>query len=293
MERHFTIEAYRNIGFDNEGNSKEEQFVINTTLKRDYIGGLLVVIGANNSGKSNVLDAIMAFNGDGPKARDFSDTFLEDKSQNPIVGIEAKDKDGVYSVKKSSGNKLIVDYPGKDEFVIKYTTKENLSSSMGTLRNAEANYSGTRFLFDSTLVAYEQNGKIKEALEFVCNTLPNIIGRNSAFASFVKNNPIYKDYLANINRGTLTGLTETFNKKYSFNLVPKIVKYEEKHIGGNDFTIPNTDIENSSFFSSLFRLLGVDKSEVQRAYEQYHKQHNRSEGKHCLDRLCQKAHICD
>ena len=274
MERHFTFEAYRNIGFDSEGNPKEEQLVINTTLKRDFIGGLLIIIGANNSGKSNVLDAIMAFNEDGPKMRDFSDTFLEDKSQNPIIGIEAKDQDGIYSIKKSSGNKLIINYPGKDDFVIKHTNNENFANSINVLRSAEANYSGTRLLFDSTLVGYEQHGKMKEALEFIYKALPTIISRNNSFVNVVKNNPIYRDYLINLNRNTVLGLNEAFNKKYSFNLIPKIVKYEEKHIGGNDFTIPNTNIENSSFFSSLFRLLGIDKSEIQRAYEQYHKQHN-------------------
>ena len=288
MERHFTFEAYRNIGFDSEGNPKEEQFIINTTLKRDFIGGLLVIIGANNSGKSNVLDAIMAFNEDGPKPRDFSDTFFEDKSQNPVIGIEAKDKDGVYSIKKSSGNKLTINYPGKDEFIVKHTTSENLTNAMNVLRNAEANYSGTRFLFDSTLVGYEQGGKIKEAIEIVCNVLPNIISRNSSFINAVKNNPIYRDYLANVNRNTVIGLNEAFYKKYSFNLIPKIAKYEEKHIGGSDFTIPNTDIENSSFFSSLFRLLGVDKSEVQRAYEQYHKQHNNKAVLNTLQKKIQK-----
>ena len=56
MERALYIKNYRNIGF-----GKSERIVLNHSLEKGKMGDLVVVIGANNSGKSNVLDALCSF----------------------------------------------------------------------------------------------------------------------------------------------------------------------------------------------------------------------------------------
>ena len=60
MERKLSISAFRNIGFENEKPSKEG-LVLNHSLAKGNLGDLVILIGANNSGKSNVLDAIVAY----------------------------------------------------------------------------------------------------------------------------------------------------------------------------------------------------------------------------------------
>ena len=51
MERSLRIESYRNIGFKDE-KSHRERLVINNSLKKGELGDLVILIGANNSGKS-------------------------------------------------------------------------------------------------------------------------------------------------------------------------------------------------------------------------------------------------
>ncbi len=62
MEYHvnrFTFRNYRNVGIE-----KEEELIINKSLndeKYDQYGDLIILIGANNSGKSNIIDGIFKF----------------------------------------------------------------------------------------------------------------------------------------------------------------------------------------------------------------------------------------
>ena len=53
MERILKISKFRNIGLE-----KPETIVINHSVKKDEIGELVILIGPNNAGKSNVLDAL-------------------------------------------------------------------------------------------------------------------------------------------------------------------------------------------------------------------------------------------
>ena len=55
--RKFGITGFRNIGFTNE-DLKEEHLTLNYSLNPSYIGDLVILIGPNNAGKSNVLDAL-------------------------------------------------------------------------------------------------------------------------------------------------------------------------------------------------------------------------------------------
>lgn len=56
MIREIKIKKYRNIGID-----KEENLIINRFDEKMKLGGLIAIIGQNNTGKSNVLNAINQF----------------------------------------------------------------------------------------------------------------------------------------------------------------------------------------------------------------------------------------
>lgn len=53
MKRFLKLHKYRNFGMD-----REDVLVLNRDLSKDRIGDLVILIGPNNSGKSNVLDAL-------------------------------------------------------------------------------------------------------------------------------------------------------------------------------------------------------------------------------------------
>ena len=53
MQRIISLSKFRNFGLD-----KEEYFILNQTLEKGKMGDLVIIIGPNNSGKSNILYVI-------------------------------------------------------------------------------------------------------------------------------------------------------------------------------------------------------------------------------------------
>ena len=56
MQRYLSIKNFRNIGIN-----EEQKLIINTSLNEKEIGNVVYLVGPNNSGKSNVLNALQAF----------------------------------------------------------------------------------------------------------------------------------------------------------------------------------------------------------------------------------------
>ena len=56
MERALYFTKFRNLGFEHS-----ERLVLNYSLEKGKMGNLVIIVGANNSGKSNVLDGLTTF----------------------------------------------------------------------------------------------------------------------------------------------------------------------------------------------------------------------------------------
>ena len=86
MERSIRISKFRNIGL-----IKPEQLVLNYSLEKGKLGGLITIIGPNNAGKSNFLDALEVFGNGKFSSRDVSNLSFEPKDQIPELVLMAKD----------------------------------------------------------------------------------------------------------------------------------------------------------------------------------------------------------
>ena len=108
MERALYITNYRNIGF-----GKGERIVLNHSLEKGKMGDLVVVIGANNSGKSNVLDAICAFGQRKFEARDCTTLSFDEQYQHPQLSLVCKKDTQEYTYRITQGDeqKPYVKYP--------------------------------------------------------------------------------------------------------------------------------------------------------------------------------------
>ncbi|MBO7085403.1 ATP-binding protein [bacterium] len=85
--RIFGIKAFRNIGFDDQGTPTNEKLYLNYSLNKEYLGDLVILIGPNNSGKSNVLDALECFAKYNITDRDKSDNFMNDDQLKPNLSL--------------------------------------------------------------------------------------------------------------------------------------------------------------------------------------------------------------
>ena len=129
MERVLEIEKFRNLGID-----KKEKLIINKSLEKGKMGDLVILIGANNSGKSNVLDALLAFGNNGIKDRDVTTLSYKDDDRVPSLSLVTKDGEFVYSYKRVYGqSNPIICLPSKK--LNKKTAEQNARLMLDVLSN--------------------------------------------------------------------------------------------------------------------------------------------------------------
>lgn len=58
--RYLEVKNYKNIGVQNE-QEKDERLYLNNSFNGDKLGGLVIILGENNTGKSNLLKALGCF----------------------------------------------------------------------------------------------------------------------------------------------------------------------------------------------------------------------------------------
>ena len=130
-ERSLRIEAFRNIGFKEE-KPWRERLVLNGSLKKGELGNLLIVIGANNSGKSNVLDALRVLGNEKISERDVTDLLFDTvECKQPKVSLFARDgsdKEDKYAYIREFGKDDAVVVPNGEEkeYECCYSNKETI-----------------------------------------------------------------------------------------------------------------------------------------------------------------------
>ena len=113
LQRVIRFDKFRNIGLD-----EPQDLVLNSNFEKGNMGNLLVLIGSNNSGKSNVLNGIMKLNDKTIAERDVTDLSFDDNDMNPSISLVYKndEHDIEYIVdSENSGNSDIffIDFPPK------------------------------------------------------------------------------------------------------------------------------------------------------------------------------------
>lgn len=288
-ERSLRIEAFRNIGFK-EGKPWRERLVLNGSLKKGELGNLLIVIGANNSGKSNVLDALRVLGDKQISERDVTDLqFDADECKKTKISLFARDegdKEDKYAYIREfeKDDTVIVPNVEEKEYECTYSNKETILNDISSLAENErhflCNFNDIQKLKNefSSVNSSEMSdenfcdlaSRIFEILDkyekhtnelYYWDEFKNRISRRDIVKDWFQKNSAKQDNIDKLN--------SLFKEEYGYNFIPKILSYKEKPISNDDLNVEYDAIENNPFFIALFKSIGEDMSTVQDAHNDF------------------------
>ena len=159
MERKLQISAYRNIGFE-DGKPYTENLILNHSIQKGQMGDLVILIGANNSGKSNVLDALKSYNKRHITDRDITDLYMEEECRKPSLKLSCSTETEKFGCRTFIDGNTFVNYPGSENSDFKIDGSKlicdvvSIISEINIVRNLEtkccqSNFSDFKFIFKS------------------------------------------------------------------------------------------------------------------------------------------------
>lgn len=274
MERSIRISKFRNIGL-----IKPEQLVLNYSLEKGKLGGLITIIGPNNAGKSNFLDALEVFGNGKFSSRDVSNLSFEPKDQIPELVLMAKDADEFYKYGFDYNGKTYIHYPIKGEekgFEITETTDQELLLLKDTIRHYSVCQNQCKKIDeiiskDNKLKNDEKSKKIGELVGELKKIMdkdyyfPNSI--NSLSSSY-PHSEIFKAFkINNLNEKDI--LSEKFKSKYGYDFIPHIYRYKESQITSIMLETNYSAIRTNSFYKALFKTIDMNFDSVENAYNHF------------------------
>lgn len=269
--REIIFNSFRNIGFE-DGKPADEKLILNHSAKEGEIGDLVILIGANNSGKSNILDGInILSNTNKIEETDISELYMEDECRTPRISLKVrKEENDEYEIIKKININDTINCPsdlGKYVFI----NKENIVSEFNKLNDQirahtyNGNYySAPNLPFDKIT---EEN--FEKVVDFCFQYIQNSINRNnfSVYTSLIIDEYLIKTKANKINAH--------FYKKYNFSFIPQIINYENKNISNSDLSVTYDNFKSNTFFKLLFNNINQDFSVITNAYDMFKKRNNR------------------
>ena len=300
MEKALRIEAFRNIGFKNK-KPNTERLVLSHSLKKNEIGDLIILIGANNSGKTNVLEALDIYGNSEISTSDVTDLFMEEECREPCLTLSYKNDKGdkEYSLKKTMDGKRQANYPKENEnsnrIEFEYLNQENILDELEVIANYEENcLSSNEFRQIVESVNFEELTKpefdkivlksfslLDELLNnythnYKCDVISFRRNDNNFIAYLQDNSTFYDEYInyKENDSDPLRILETNFRKEFNYDFNSKISYYKERIISNDHLSCGSDEIENNFFFSKLLNSIKTKPEELSKAYEVFEEQRN-------------------
>ena len=256
----------------------------------------MILIGPNNAGKSNVLDALECFIKNKISKRDKSDTFMKSELRNPVLDLYTIKDSKKYDLKpknKKSNSKQ----KEEDEESFDY---ESYVSKFSDEEQDEIVIAFKEFLSDYQIVNdedYENNfGSCLKDLIKLYNG--DFVGPETADAVDSLENEVpcvtdffddYETYLTHKKFGTNKQSNKDESDSEDIDLktyLPKIIRYSEEHITNNDLNCDAKSIGDSKFFNAILKMMGSDINELENTYDNFKESKNYAILKQQSRKLC-------
>lgn len=287
-QRFLKIKNFRNIGIT-KGEDEYQTLYLNNSLNKDKIGELIILIGENNVGKSNVLDAINSISlaEKLKKEENFTNCipdFMDYEECLPSLKLVYKDDDNnSYDLELSideEGNAELINNLPKDIKTIEPQfnldkVKEEIESKFSSYSNEIRQYPNYYNEINSLSKNYNTILQSNKSIEEKYNELKDFYSDLRKF--FIEFEVYYNDisYIAGKKIEPLNFIydfdtifyKDIIKEKYDIDFIPNIIFYKEKYIKDEELITTPEKIKDSKFFNSLFKAIGKSMSTIATAYE--------------------------
>ena len=271
-QRFLKIKNFKNIGITKE-EDQWERLYLNNSLDKDKIGELIILIGENNVGKSNILDAIntISLTEKSKKSYNFKNCKTDFKGYHdclPKLKLVYKDDE-----KNSYDLELNIDENGNAEL-------ENSLPKDTKIIEPELNLDKVMKEFESKFSSYteeiEEYDDYFERKNYLLSIYNNIINSQKSINEkyevlkklYIKLKEFFDDFvnyydnwikaLKFINLDTIAYTNQKevdiIKEKYDIDFIPNIIYYKEEHITVDELKTTPEKIKDSKFFNSLFKI---------------------------------------
>lgn len=292
-QRFLKIKNFKNTGITKE-EDQWERLYLNNSLDKDKIGELIILIGENNVGKSNILDAINTislaskskksynFKNCKPYFKGYHDCLLKLKL------VYKDDENNSYDLELNideNGNAELLNSLPKDTKIIEPAL--NLDKVMKEFESKFSSYTEEIEEYDDY---FERKNYLLSIYNNIINSQKSInekyevlkklyIKLKEFFDDFVDYFNDFVDYyddrikaLKFINLDTIAYTNQKevdiIKEKYDIDFIPNIIYYKEEHITVDELKTTPEKIKDSKFFNSLFKSINYKTYIIDTAYEQ-------------------------
>jgi len=273
MKRSLKIEKFRNIGIE-----KEETLLLNTSLEKGKMGNLIILIGENGSGKSNVLSALTRFKNRKIEQRDITNLKYEDKYRVPKISLVTDDADKYYS--------LELEFKPEQKYISSTNDTEwdNINGVISIedairiyefLSQYNSGYKEQIDILKSNEATNESKEQILSELVKYLSSLDSSGGgwhynTETQIYSHISQN--YSNIIKACKRNNIEKFSECYKKQFGFNAIPGITNYEEKIISDEALSCSPNSI--NEFISMVLDDIKFGKKNIQNAYKMSIEQNN-------------------
>lgn len=285
MERAIYFTKFRNLGFN-----QSERLVLNHSLEKGKIGNLVIIVGANNSGKSNILDGLTALSNKSLSERDITTLSYKEDDRKPQLSLVVKDEKKEYTYRITKGEKDFILYPPLEK-EIEWKFVDDLQALVSSLshflqycRNYGINRDSITGEISRLINLINSNNENKEeiknkAIKIMEEYFKIYSSGNGAWIEYYRrhSNSIFAQEIHNnlSKKDELSILEDKFKNEYGINFLPQIVNYQEVKIKNTDIMCLIDNLPSNKFFNTVFSKIGITIEEIQNTYKVFRTLNNK------------------
>lgn len=269
MERKIIFNNFRNLGIE-----KPQELMLNKTENGQSLGELVIVIGGNNSGKTNVLNGVLTLEEGIDEKLDKPD-FIYEKDTDTYVKIQLRTGENKWSyiVRPNCAN-AYDDLNGESkELTIskirKTTPVYEISNEMRT-----------RLMQTGRTDIMQKMEQLQPLDDAEIQNTDNALGLRYNYGNENLNGKLRKEFdnyivamkiivAKKTNSEKIGEINEQVLSSTGIPLIPKIINYEENFISQNEMVVSIDDLDKSLFFKNIFYIMEINIEEVENCYKQF------------------------